>query len=597
MPIRETASAPKRLRAYAGSVLLFWFAVLLASIPGTVAYLAGLPSHDRWITIPAILLALTGLVANRWDRVLRMPSSVFSVILVAMSLALGAYSGFRFSPALSALGFLLAATACLRSQFPFATTRQSLVYLAWLPLMLVRFPAGITDKFLTRMSGISGAMASWLLDAMDVVHYVRQDVLEISGGPIFVSEVCKGTPTLSLLLMLTMIWFVVFRRPAMMAPVYWSVCAAWLVAVNAIHVTIVALGAEWYEVDPADPTMNRWLGVGSLALAMLMILSTDRLLAIASNPVPETEAGRLSNPLSMGWNWLMAWGTALEKELDSQWHPSEMDQPGIPPIVWTKTMLWAAMLFAVPIASLGVLTTTMNWTQAFPMPAAITPWAESTEMDELLARYALIRGQSLQSVDEHRDLKYTDVWSGEFQGSPILISISQPYQDWHDLRRYYTANDWRVQEWNAAWRNVDANDPMESPSIARALFTNSTGVRGHLFFDAVDGYGGRLGVPLIGAVNAMYRSDTDLENRAKEGAGGKLMLQLWYESAQPISDDQLFELGRRFHQFRSVVQQSLTWHKTKYTQADFSSSNTPRRTARAMFSGKTVHDVMSEAVK
>jgi exosortase len=517
-----------------------------------------------------LFLALGALVLFRWDYRLHWPTDGCSLSLVGLGAVLTVLAAYRNSPWFSAVGFACLATGWLRSHWQAEPAGLRLTYLALLLLMLIRLPLNLDLSLAGWLQRITSRASSLVLDALGVTHYLRGNVLELPGGTLFVEEACSGVQSLFTVLFLVCLWIVWRRRPLMATPAYLLAGVVWAMVMNIVRITSIALAQEWYATDLSKGTPHEILGWVCLSTAVLMMLSTDRLLRVVFYPVPPDESGQLGNPFSRLWNHALLLSLP-EREGDEDLPPDVVDRPvtACPPGFFrhrppATAMLVLAVLVCLPSLALGYQVVTARF--ATPMVERDRPllWEPEPQLIRLAGFAEQVTDhQSLRNANSKQLGNHADVWTLVVGGTPVRIAVSQPYPEWHDMRLCYSGNGWQVNHWESALESPPPargdSDPSRPGDAAEASIdrwpvshselVRETGEFGTLLFCGVTRDGRPLTPPMSGLYNLLGERVKDRDALQSN----VIMLQLWTVTRKPLMPEQFQDLRRVFDSFRSVV--------------------------------------------
>lgn len=555
----------------------FWSIVLIAPLPGLMVYLAWISELDQYGYIFPLLLALTALILFRWDYVPRMPTEPVSVGLVGLAVLATLFASYRASPWMSAIAFVLALTAWLRTHLSSTEDRHRLTYLSLLSLMVIRLPLNLDLRLAAALQRSTSQISSYLLDSFGVTHYLRGNVIELPGGTLFVEEACSGVQSLFTVLFLVCLWMVFRRRPLIATPSYLLAGVIWAMLMNVVRITAIALAQEKYQIDLSTGTPHEILGWICLLAAVLMMLSTDRLLRVFFYPVPPDESGHLGNPASRLWNWCLLLGVPEERnEFNDREIRERVASVAIHKSLATG-MLATALLFCLPSFALGyrVVATRFESQQAArEKPLLWDP--EATLMSATSYASLITNHRSLRDANNKQLGNHADVWTVVIGGNPVRIAISQPYPEWHDMRLCYSGNGWQVNEWKPVLpptelarsqftrsKRSNGSDPKTADelelavngwNISYAEMVRDTGEFGTLMFCGMTREMELLSPPMSGLYSL-------LDDRIKDRSSLQsniIMLQLWTESRTPLIPEEFKKLQLLFDSFRLTVLRELS---------------------------------------
>ncbi|WP_182864972.1 exosortase U [Stieleria mannarensis] len=553
---------------------VFWGSAFVAPMPGGAVYLSWLSEHDQYGYIFPLLISVVALVLFRWDYRLRLPTSWLSNGLVVGGLALTLFSTYRTSPWLTAVGFVLIATAWLHTHHADSVSRQRLTYLALPLVMLIRLPLNLDLAFSSTLQRFTSRVSSYLLDAFGVAHYLRGNVIELPGGTLFVEEACSGVQSLFTVLFLVCLWVVFRRRPLVSTPAYVLAGMVWAMVMNVMRITSIALAQEWYGFDLSEGPAHATLGWVCLVIAVLLTLSTDRLLNVMFYPVPPDESGHEGNPVARLWNRALMVGVEYDvdheevgladlKPTTDHQHPNNQPRPE-----FETALVGASVLVCLLSLGLGYRVVESRFGKVAVDANRPLLWVPD---EDLLSttRYAplVTDHQALREANSRQLGNHADVWTVVVDGMPVRLAVSQPYPEWHDMRACYEGNGWQINDWIPVWQSAQDDAAVEKDSGEEGLevsvdqwpvsyleMVRDTHGFGTLLFCGLTRDGELLQPPMMGLgslFDARLRDRNSLSSKV-------IMLQLWTESQMPLVPDQVDKLEALFEAFRQRVRGGLT---------------------------------------
>ncbi|MEM6468553.1 MAG: exosortase U [Planctomycetota bacterium] len=539
---------------------LFWAVVLMAPLPGFAVYLAWMNDLEQYGYVLPLLISLVALVLFRWDYQLRVPTSPWSFAVVIVSLVATVLAAWSTTPWLSAVGLALGCFAWLGSHESSEKPIQRLTYLGVLLLMLIRLPLNLDVWLASGLQRLTSRVSGAVLDALGVTHYLRGNVIELPGGTLFVEEACSGAQSLFTVLFLVCLWFSFRRRATVTLPVYLVFGIGWAMVMNVVRITTVALAQEWFSTDLSSGLPHEVLGWICLLLAVLMVMSTDRGLRVAFFPVPPDDTGNQSNPVARLWNRSLSYGVPQEVSEDDESVPVELSWAGRP-FIFRSTFACCGIACLVSLGlSYGMVLSRFGETvRTAERPLLWEPAAdllEETSFGKTVTSHEVLRDANSKQLGNH-----ADIWTVVVEGMVVRVAISQPYPEWHDMRLCYTGDGWQVNQWNPMIEDLGSGKG--EWTISHAEMIEETGQYGTLLFSGISNEGNLLDPPMLGIQSL-------LGNRMKDRRGlssRTIMLQLWTESMNPLTQKQLSTLVDLFEAFRAEALGNLTGTRQPELQA------------------------------
>lgn len=170
-----------------------------------------------------------------------------------------------------------------------------------------------------------------------------------------------------------------------------------------------------------------------------------------------------------------------------------------------------------------------------------------TAIGETVTNHRVLRDANSKQLGHH-----ADIWTVVTDGMVARVAISQPYPEWHDMRLCYSGDGWQVNQWNPEFGEKSSSN--DDWVISHAEMIRENGQYGTLLFSGVSSTGTLLQPPMMG-LQSLFG------NRLKDRRGLErrmMMLQLWTESSNPLSEKQLETLVRLFDTFRVRTLSRLT---------------------------------------
>lgn len=244
--------------------------------------------------------------AERWGLVCRL-------LLLADVICLAAGT-FKPSPWLVVLGMQLGLAAwCLASVE--RGYRQSLLYLALLPLLTLRLPNEMDTQLIQWLQNRTTAFASGIGHRVNLVHFSEGNVLSVPGKTFLVAEACSGVKSLFTILFISALVICLKRRAVLHSAVLMLCGMATAGLMNVFRVLSVIYVWDWRQIDLSTGPPHDILGYTCLAIAAGILLSADAFLEVLSAPIPDFPRpgiiARYRNPLTRLWN---AWIATLEED-------------------------------------------------------------------------------------------------------------------------------------------------------------------------------------------------------------------------------------------------------------------------------------------
>jgi len=471
--------------------IFFWIALLLGAVPFLIDHVRRTWQLEQYHFLPALALVTVLIISGRWDRNSRMPSRPSQWALVGGGVLLSfAALGIR-SSWLGALGALMWLGAWLLTQRE--QNGRSLGYIWPMTWLVMPLPLGFDASLTQWLQLKSTSLSSYSLDLIGIPHALFGNIIDLSQGRLFVEEACSGVQSLFTVIFLASVVVVGFRRPVALYPLYILAALVWAGAMNIMRIVAIAVAESRFSLDLAHGWKHEFLGYFCLAMASLLLLSSDRVFRVLFFPIASSdERGEETNPVVWVWNrFLMPINsdTALSKKRPAS-PPSPTGTSGIASLSWALPI---AVTFSILLAGLTVF--------RFRGSEGVAATIEATSGTPFLNAPKLLNvGLGfVQTTHEERkgsvDLPYgefADVWSGKLEDLSGAIVLSQPYSEWHDLCVCYTGIG---MDTNSRVVNIAQGPDGEPWGYVMARFVDQSGKIHYIWFSSFDRTGASVDVP------------------------------------------------------------------------------------------------------
>jgi len=425
-------------------------------------------------------------------------------LVLLLGLAVLAAAFVLFSPWLAAVASLLTVAGLILGLAGPAGRRQ------WLPVwavlwLLIPPPMALDQNAVTRLQHYASRASSLTLDVFGIGHVMEGNVLVLPAHRLLVEEACSGINSLFTLLAVTALFVVATRRPLVWSGLLLVSSVGWAGLTNAARVVMVAVGQASYGRDLSTGWPHTALGLATVALGLLMVICTDRLLAFLLGPILPAEPGHELNPMSRAWNWCLGWSgiAALTWDPEMEFAAGEPQEEALtpdssPPSTGASGEVRVPRWIVGGFAMLGVL-------QLAALLAGFLPIKEQWEYARRLNQQHIFRRSDLPATmgdwtqvdyrtEEHtRDAaNFGESWTYRSAHGDALITVSYPFMGWHDLRGCYEGTGWQILATVEHPRGTAA-EPL-APYL-EAQMRGPDGDYGRLLFCLVDQAGRAVDLP------------------------------------------------------------------------------------------------------
>ncbi|MFO0941583.1 MAG: exosortase U [Pirellulales bacterium] len=456
-----------------------WGILLVASLPLVVIYIWHTLDLPQYHFIPALVISFGLLFFGGWDRSVQLPQGRMTWSLLILGAITAIVGASLWSPWLGTIGFLLMLGAFLGSCN--IQERWKLLRLWPLCWLILRLPLNFDFELTRWLQRVTARVSSIILDRFDIPHHLAGNVFHLPSGTLFVEEACSGIQSVFSLMFLAVLWVTWQHRSWLLLPIYVAFAVAWAGVMNILRVTIICYSQERWGLDLSHGLNHELLGYACLFVAIILLLSSDRLIRIVFYPAPVSRDGKLVNPVSRMWNWSMKPMSAIQKEIPEK-------QSSSPVSVEAQVQL--VPRFAVPVSlivSVIVLGSECvygyrHWS-ATPDFVNTEYWKPNESLITQVPGVEVIGHEtSTDSANPALGI-HADLWSCRFDGMPTRILVSQ-HAELHDLCLCYGANGWNLRN----RQHIEANQSNNQGAwdVVEASFVNSETIFGELFFSAMD---------------------------------------------------------------------------------------------------------------
>jgi len=373
----------------------------------------------------------------------------------------------------------------------------------WLPVwallwLAVPPPLDWDEDLIRGLQSLASRGCSPVLDVLGVRHLVEGNVLVLPGHRLLVAEACSGVNSLFTLLSATALAVVVARRPLVRSVLLLAASVFWAGLMNMLRVVTVTLAQSWCGVNLSSGWPHEALGFVTVGLALLLVASTDRLLAFLLGPIEFLGVRPRRNPFSKAWNWCLEGGDPAAAAPVAA-RPADGATTGRGVWAGAGRANWAmvagfALLAMVQLS--GAALAVFSGRAKTPGPALLAR-ADLFHREDLPASVGDWKQvqYSVGDYDPTRDIgAYRQIWGYQRdERCRAAVSADYPFGGWHDLSMCYVADGWRVVsrvEQPSQAEAASLPDPYLEVSLAKA-----DGQQGLLLFSLISPAGRGLDVP------------------------------------------------------------------------------------------------------
>ncbi len=488
-PEVKTSHNPDKYVSNWKLIALPYAVAILVQLPMLLLYFRNLSiEKPHYQTAPIAFIATLVIAYFRWPKEAKMPfhRSVLSDLLLMLGVLFAVVCVLSIWPA-AAAGSIMLLIASLLARTVDKETLKSL-WPASLPMFVfLSLPAGTDVQLITWLQRVSAHWTSRLLDLYGLGHYMNGTVIQVPGKEHYgIEAACSGVQSFFTLMFIAVLFIVVFRRPFFRSLLLIISAVFWALFMNTIRIFLIPV-LDQFDINVAHGFSHALLGWGTLAVGVMLLLSTDQFMTFMFGPV-DPEVGR-SGPF--GKLITKAWNGLISGEEDGEGKKRKKKKVRKPITNAGKLVIWGLCgIFAISglWSSLDVargFTGAADHVSFFDSKAIRS--FEENDLPEKIDQWTAVEdGHAIKLRERGSDVgNRSDQW--KFNGSKFsaLISLDQPFPGWHELTSCYKNTGWEMV------RRERIGDPSEDdgddfgtakwPYVV-AEFKRETGERAFLAF-------------------------------------------------------------------------------------------------------------------
>lgn len=541
---------------------------ILAQLPMLLLYFRNLYlEKPHYQTAPFAFLATIAIAYFRWPKEAKMPfhRSVLSDVLLAIGLLFAIACVVFVWPSAGA-GSVMFLVASLLARTVDKETLKSL-WPAALPMFVyLTLPSGYDIQLITTLQRWSAVCTSRLLDLYGLGHYMDGTVIQVPGRDHYgIEGACSGVQSFFTLLFVAVLFVVVYRRPFFRSVFLIASAVFWALLMNTIRIFLIPV-LDQIDIDVAHGFPHALLGWGTLAVGVLLLLSTDQFMTFLFGPVdPDIgRSGPFGKLITKAWNGLIA------GELTDDEKKKKKKKVRKPITVAGKFVIWT---FCGILAVAG-LWSSWDVTRSFAaapdyirfFDSDVTRSFEENDLPEKIGQWTAVEDSYEIDIRERgSDLGgRSDMWKYQSPQYAATVSIDQPFPGWHELTVCYK---------NSGWEMISRKriDPAETGDLGPggenwpyvvAKFKRETGERAYLVFALFNTAGDPVTPPA--QWNRMFYFFSGIKNRMSNRLRASLFDNSTYQvqSFVPSYGDGLSESSEKevvdhFLQVREILKEKF----------------------------------------
>jgi exosortase len=431
-------------------------AAVAASLPYVLVYFRNLWELPHYQFFPLVLVAVAWLARARWGG--RLVGGVLlrsvRVGLLATGIGGSLCATLFASPWMGFFGFVFS----LAGWLAYHRDRESggsLLYLA-LPVLLIWQPplnsiVTADTALIQGLQTVSARLSSQALDLLGYAHHQPGTVLELAGCSFGVAEACSGVNSFFVVLCSGALLAIYLRRAPLHSALLLATSPLWAILMNTVRITAIPIAQVLADLDLSHGTLHDALGLVTVGVALLLMVSTDELLLKIREllPLPVGLSGdalfsaRLSSTRTLPQVRQPAVGARAGSGADSG--PAALRPAGLTGLALAAPLL---LLFAgcFAIQSYDVLE---SWGQQrhvvdFFRDEPLLDLVESDGLENLgdwPKRTYLLQNRELHNDDLGQR---SNLWYYTAPFGNVTVAFDQMFPGWHELTRCYRNAGWKI---------------------------------------------------------------------------------------------------------------------------------------------------------
>ena len=322
----------------------------------------------------------------------------------------------------------------------------------FLLLLGIPLPLNFDLKLIIRLQKIASLQASRLLDLCHVRHSISGVAISTGDRSFMVEEACSGIHSLFSCLCVIVFISVVQRYGLIRILINVAQSVVWVVGANTLRVFLVVYAHVVWAIALDSGWRHEALGVLTYAIALLMSISTDRLMQFivphggATVAKKDSDYETSKNPLAQLLAFVEDSRVRLNKFLD---------RPRLNESISLKLVAGVLVLLFLPLSAVSYGRVVSRWFAA-PAAAAIDAPESLGDIGSLLTKvgampssvdgWALVNTERVdRSPDDPLGMSSL-IHTYQGHGLEVSFSVDGYYSGWHDLAYCYTALDWKLKD-------------------------------------------------------------------------------------------------------------------------------------------------------
>jgi exosortase len=586
-PLRANEGPDEGVRSFFRFVIdhRWLLLILAANLPLILVHFAQLWRKPEYQFFPLVFATVAYLI---WSRAEPYPTGThgprhrplaYALLVVALLISVAA-NFLVYSPWLGMISFVLAAGAVflLISESFYICNLFGVWIMLWL---LVPVPMQYGDRISRALQRFTTSVSSSVLETIGIPNIAEGTVLSLASKQLFVEEACSGIVSMMSILACGLIIAAIANRSLLHSFLLVVSGLAWAATTNILRIVTLGYAQEQMGLDLTEGWRHDVLGLVLFGIAVLFVLSTDRLLTFLIGPSKDEEFRQSWSSWSvLVWEKLTTFGIPQPVERVAQ-TPSLAEVPDE-----TRTFRSARILTLLGISFLlvGVGSTAVavermvkKGTDEQRMSAGTLPFVQGLREDSVPEMVGEWQRRTFSAGHSERLFAQDSrVWSYGRGGLNGVFAMDFSFDSWHNLCVCYQMVGWTQKE---DYRVISPDT--DGGILIEADFEKDSGQKGYLIYSLVE-FDGRPYEPA--EIIAEHRSERYQPPTSFERLLGRVrhevelddkhlfQFQLWVTAPREITRSERQAARELFETLRSQLQRQLNVSMQSLTPSNGSST-------------------------
>ena len=539
------------LASLTNNLELMYGVVLAAQIPSALGYLKRVWSSGHYqfaiLFVPIVVMMMKGRLDQLQNTQRGSPTGVILLMCItAMFMVLSTF----VAPMFWILSFMFLTMSYVYDKY--GTQGVKAILPLWLILAIViPLPRGLDNLLVTKMQIIASEMASWILDALGLVHFRNGVVLVTETDQFMTEEACSGIRSLFSSLAAIGLYCVYKKYPVWRFLFNLAQTVFWVLVGNAIRIATVVWVAENWTRELAEGTPHELLGLAIFLLIILLVISTDRILQVLIDM----------------WRWNRDDDEFEDPVVDAATVDAAVVDQGKAAGRWFMPGFILLALF-LAFCDIRLMTTPAEGILRNPL-FAMPPFPMSAEEDlpRQIGNWELVKYEQFNRGEERILAAYSYTWQYKRGDIEVLVSVDGPWEFWHDITACYRGIGWTADTTHQ-FDLQPADDPGSSGPLnhSRIELTKVTGEEALVFFAQHDMRGKVVRPSMLGGMVSLELMKLNFLHNLRTIVGVKSFdagyrqyrlplatIQVLCNDVSGLTDQQLAEIEQFYFEVRRLL--------------------------------------------